>query len=321
MLFEFVVSPPSRKEIRFSNLECAYMEGTPDIEELKQRVSVLQSEITSKQETNTAISELRESVKLIEQKLVLTDRLLKIEQEQDNWRRLAKCVSVTVAIVALGAGIFGVYSVHKFFEDQGKYLKEQADKRLAFAADLSYGLALADKQPTFAIPYLLRCFLERPFDEPIVIALLSAADNADDWATLRTATEELRKHPAKVASFTDALTFNNIGLAELDLVFEDPSHMARAKEFFEKGIQIAPADRQDVLWYLHSNFWRYYLMADDLQRAQQEAESARRFDPPSNTDDWAKASQWLWFRTFFKAEHKINRSQIEQMYKQLSRAT
>jgi hypothetical protein len=288
------------------------MDTDQKLAQLKARIDALPTDVASKQEIATALSELHVSVKSIEDKLALSDRLSKVEREHESWKTLATYIAITVSILGVVLGYLGFTSVDKF-------LREQVDKRFAYSEDLGYGLSLADKHATFAIPHLLRCFQERPFDEPLVITLLSAADNADDWDTMRTVMQELRKHPIKVNSFSDALTYNNIGIAELNLGFEEPSHFTRSREAFERGIQIASGNKPQVLWYLHTNLWRYYLATNDTQHAKREVEIAKRFDPPPEVDSWAKAAQWAWFKAFFATEHKIDRQQIEQMYKEVSR--
>ena len=188
-----------------------------------------------------------------------------------------------------------------------------------YSANLSYGLALTDQHPDFSVYYLRKCFAEKPFDEPLIISLLHSADTADDWATAKEVVEKLLKHPDKIGSFTKALTFNNIGIAELDLIFEDKSYLPRAMEALEKGLKIARQDDQTDLWYLHANLWRCFLAKGDLKRAMEEAEKGKEFDPPADVSDWDKARKWLWFEAFFNTKEHIAEEQIQQMYKTLSR--
>jgi uncharacterized coiled-coil protein SlyX len=249
------------------------MENYRELAQLKERIDALETSLASKEEVITALSDLRSSVKSIEDKIGLSDRFSKIEEEHESWKTLAKYITVTVSILGILLGYLGFKSIDKLFQ-------EQLDKRFTYSSNLAYGLALVDKHPSFSLKYLLQCFQERPFDEPLLISLLSAADSADDWETTRTVMEELRKHPVKIASFSNALTYNNIGLAELNLGFENRLHFARARDALEKGTQIAESNRLDVLWYLHTNLWRYYIVVDDLQHAKHEVEIAKGFDPP-----------------------------------------
>lgn len=287
------------------------MDTHREFAELKERVEALQGNSASWQDTVSALVDLRASVKMLEEKIELSGRFAKIEQEHESWKTLAKYVTVTISILGILLGYFGIQSVDKF-------LRDQVDKRLAYTEDFGYGASLADKHPTFAIGYLLRCFAVRPFDEPLLITLLSAADNADDWDTMRIVIEELNKHPLKTASFSNGWTYNNIGNAELDLGITDPTYFARARKALENGVQITSADKPKVLWYLHMNLWRYYLAVDDLKHAQQEAGITKGFDPPPDVDSWAKASEWAWFKAFFSSEHKVDKGQIEKMYEGFS---
>ncbi len=288
------------------------MDTHRDLAELKARIDALQADLASKQEVSQALSDLRSSLKSIEDKIELSDRFSKIEQEHESWKTLAKYIGITASILGILFGYLGFRSLDQF-------LHAQVEKRLAFSANVAYGLALADRHPGFAVKYLLPCFKERPFDEPLVISLLIAADNADDWGTSRTAMEILRRPDSKIDSFSNSLTYNSIGLAELNLGFEDRLHFARAQEALEKGIKSAPIENTDVLWYLHTNLWRYYLATGDLQHAKQEVEIAKRFDPPPDSVAWNEAAKWRWFKQFFATERKIDKAQIEQMYKEFSR--
>jgi hypothetical protein len=295
------------------------MDAHHNLAELNARIDALQADLTSKQEIASALSELRGAVKSIDDKIALSDRFAKIEEEHESWKTLAKYIIITVAILGFFGSILGAFLGYLGYNSLDKYLARQVDKRFAYAEELGYGLSLAPKQPTFAIPHLLRCFQEKPFDEPLLIALLSATDNADDWDTQRTIVQELRKHPNRLESFSDPLTYNNLGIAELNLGFEDASHFARAREAFERGILIAASNRQETVWYLHTNLWRYYLSSNDIQHAKQEVEIAKRIDPPADVDNWIKARQWAWFKAFFAHETRIDKQQIELMYKEFSR--
>lgn len=295
------------------------MHPDPELAQLKTRLEAMEAASASQQATATALSDLRASLKSIEDKIALSDRFVKIEEEHESWKTLAKYIAITVSILAFCGAILGGILVYFGYSSLDKYLAAQVDKRFAYSEDLGYGLALTAKQPTFAIPHLLRCFKEKPFDEPLLIALLNATDNADDWDTQRTIVQELRRYPTKMDSFSDPLTYNNLGIAELNLGFEDPSHFDRAREAFERGIKIAASNRQEALWYLHTNLWRYYLAANDVSRAKQEVDIVKKLDPPPDVDDWAKASQWAWFKAFFARDSKIDKQQVEKMYKEFSK--
>jgi hypothetical protein len=295
------------------------MHRDPELALLKTRLDAVEAASASQQATAAALAELRASLKSVEDKITLSDRFVKIEEEHESWKTLAKYIAITVSVLGLCGAILGGILTYFGYTSLDKYLEAQVDKRFAYSEDLGYGLALTAKQPSFAIPHLLRCFNEKPSDEPLLIALLNATDNADDWDTQRTIVEELRRHPTKLDSFSDPLTYNNIGIAELNLGFEDASHFARAREAFERGIKIAASNRQETLWYLHTNLWRYYLAANDLSRAKQEVEIAKKLDLPPDVENWAKASHWGWFKAFFARDSKIDKQQVEQMYKEFSK--
>jgi hypothetical protein len=280
--------------------------------DLKERIDVLQTDNASKQDLATVLSELHASLKFVEDKVALSDRFSKIELEHESWKTLAKYITITVSIIGFLLGWLGVSSINKF-------LRQQVDHKLGYSENLAYGLSLMDKHPAFAVQHLLLCFQDKPFDEPLVASLLTAADDADDWDTLRLVIGELRKHPIKADSFSKPLTYNSIGVAELNLGFEDKSHFALAREALMKGIQIASGNKPEDLWWLHTNLWRYYLAVDEIEHAKQEVAIAKKFDPPPNADSWAKAAEWTWFKAFFASEHKIDKKQIEEMYKDFSR--
>jgi hypothetical protein len=306
------------------------MEIADEIEILKERMAALQSEANSKQESNSKIAELHESLAVLESKLTFDDRLKQIEQELITWKAIAKVASIAASIIVTIFGIVlavvGVHSVDSFVQQQSKYLKERTDKQIAIAnakldysSDLSYGLSLADKHPIFALPFLYQSFVNHPVNEPIepiVITILNAADSADDLETARLVMEELRKHPDKVSQFTNAMTFNNIGLAELNLAQQNPAHTNLAKNSFEMGLRKAATDN-DVNWDLHFNLWRYYLMVDDLRSAQQQVTELKRLYLPPGTENWERASNWRWFTTLFETEHTIKRQAIAAMYNEI----
>jgi hypothetical protein len=284
-----------------------------ELTELKARIDALQADIASKQEMATALSDLRASVNSLEDKLALSDRFVKIEQEHESWKTLAKYIAVTVSLLGIVFGYLGYSSFDKF-------LREQVNKRLSYSATLAYGLSWTEKNPRVAVPYLLRCFEEGPVDEPLVNSLLYTLDKANDWHTTRTVMEQLRKqHPIKLLTFSDALTYNSIGVAELNLGFEEKSHFSLAREALEAGLK-KPSDNADVSWYLHTNLWRYYLAIDDLQSAKQQVELAKQSRIPADAENWDDAEQWPWFQAYFSSspKHKIDEQQIKQMYKEFS---
>jgi len=144
----------------------------PELAQLKTRLDAIEAASVS-QATAAALSELRASLKSVEDKITLSDRFVKIEEEHESWKTLAKYITITVGILGFCGAILGVVLVYFGYTSLDKYLAAQVDKRVAYAEDLGYGLALTAKQPTFAIPHLLRCFNEKPFDEPLLIALLN----------------------------------------------------------------------------------------------------------------------------------------------------
>jgi hypothetical protein len=295
-----------------------YMDVHRELTELKARIDALQADIASKQETSAALSELRASVDSIEDKLALSDRFVKIEQEHESWKTLAKYITVTVSILGIVFGYLGYSSFDKF-------LREQVNQRLSYSATLAYGLSWIEKNPRVAVPYLRRCFEERPVDEPLVNSLLYTLDKADDWENTRAVMGKLRKeHLYKLLTFSDALTYNSIGVAELNLGFADKEHFEFAREAFETGLK-KPSTDKDVPWYLYTNLWRYYLAIDDAQNAKQQVELAKhelakQSHIPPDAECWTKAKDWAWFKEYFavRPKHKIDEQQIKQMYEEFS---
>ena len=66
------------------------MDDYKELAELKARVDALQGDLASKQEAAAVVADLRASIKSLEDKLALSDRFSKIEDEHESWKTLAK---------------------------------------------------------------------------------------------------------------------------------------------------------------------------------------------------------------------------------------
>jgi len=266
-----------------------------EFRQLTSEIEGLRNQLASTAANAEIIAELKanmagfdEKVALLERMLALSDRFAKIEIEHNSWKTLARYVSITAGLAALIFGWLG-------FKSFDNFVHSEVDKRFSFYSDLSAGLAYHDKYPASAIPYLMRCFDERPFEEPIVASLLFASDEADMWDTGQIVLDRLGRDPTKSSTFRDPITYNLIGLAALNLGFTDPSRYPYAHRSFDQGLRIVNPDNSYALWYLRFNLWRLLLATGDPQ-ANPELATLRAIERPPDLNSWEKAKEWKWYK-------------------------
>lgn len=239
-------------------------------------------------------AELRTAITAATERLAVSERLGKIEEEHNSWKTLAKYLSITAAIGTVVIGILGAILGWLGLKSFDSIVHSEIDRRFSFYSDLSNGLAYHDKFPASAIPYLQRCFEERPFEEPVVAALLLASDNADNWDAGQIVLDRLARDPTKATTFRDPITYNLIGVAALNLALARPEYRSYAERSFEQGMRIVTPDNLYAIWYLHFNKWRL-LFANQDSRADQEIALLKKLNPPADMDSWEKARTWKWF--------------------------
>ena len=281
-----------------------------DFDKLKESVDALKADLCAKSLAASIEAPLRASIASLDDKIGLTNRLLEVEKDVKFWKILFTCILILLPIVGVLAGFLGVRS----YEDFGKYVHKLVEDQASSVRELGYGLALADKQPQFAIPYLLSSFKKDPHNEPLVASLLIATDGADDWSTGHDVLKTLANQPI---SFTSPWTYNAMGLAAINTGLSDAGDLSLAKQYFDAGLRHVGKDFE-AAWYLHTNMWRYYLAKHDIQKAECEAALAATVETPVDAPSWAKASKWTWFDEYFKSKDPISKIQVTNMYKQFT---
>jgi hypothetical protein len=278
-----------------------------DFNQLKVSVDALKAELSSKVVAAAVEAPLRAAIESLDEKIGLTKRIADVEERLQFWRNLFTCILILLPIVGVIGGLLGVKSYDDFKKRADELLKNQ----LSDVRSLGYGLALADKQPKFAIPYLLSSFDKNPNNEPLVASLLIATDSGDEWSTGRDVLERLKAHPI---SFTSPWTYNAMGLAAINTGLSEPADLSVAKKYLDQGLRYVGRDF-DAEWYLRTNLWRYYLATRDIRNAECEAALAAQLKTPADAQSWSRASEWKWFEVYFGSDTSIPKTRVESMYK------
>lgn len=277
-----------------------------ELQALKSQIEVLTTELASKYATAESAAELHSSIESLRTQIALSDRLSKVEEEHNSWKTLAKYLSITTAVVAGALSWFGYKSIDAT-------IHSEIDKKFAFYSDLSSGLAYMDKHAEFAIPYLMRCFNDKPFEEPVIMSLLYSADSADEWDVGQMVLERLNRDPIKVESFRNPMTYNNIAIAALNAAIGTPSFSEDAHRALEMGLRVAPAG-SEALWYLRLNSWRYYLAMKDYTNAGVQIQHLKALKSPPDVDRWERVENWKWSQVVFSRDNQI-KSKAEEMWR------
>jgi len=127
---------------------------------LSDRIAKLEQEQTKYVSANEA-GEIRTSLSAVEEKIALREKFFKLERTQERWKIIGTCLSIIFIVFGPILGVFGYKTLNQFIHAQVK-------KRMTFYSDLSAGLTYIDKYPGSAIPYLMRCYNQSPWEEPIV---------------------------------------------------------------------------------------------------------------------------------------------------------
>jgi hypothetical protein len=280
-----------------------------ELQALKSQLESLTGELAAKYATGERLTEVNSSIESLKTQIALSGRLGKVEVAHNSWKTLAKYLSITTGIVAVALSWLGYKSLDAS-------IHAAVEKRFAFYSDLSSGLAYMDKEPDFAIPFLMRCFSEEPFEEPIIISLLYSSDSAVEWDVGQTVLERLNRDPIKLESFRNPMTYNNIAMAALNSAVGTPSFLEDAHRALDMGLRIAPPGNE-ALWYLRVNYWRYYMAMKDYANADAQIQYLKRLKPPPNAEPWEEIERWKWSQIVFSRDNQA-RSKAEQMWRSIA---
>ena len=300
-----------------------------EFDQLKGTVESLKNDFSTKLLASSVEAPLRAAIGGLDEKLKLLDRIKAfedqlldrirtVEEQLTSWKVWIGVMGSVVTLLLGALGFLGYHSVKDWRDVVQQTVNKEVQDRTAIARELAFGLALQAKYPEFAKDHLKMAFDADPYDEPAVSAVLLATDSSDDWEMEKNVLQKLQIKPSSTPEFREPWTYNAIGLAAINVGLLESAFLDFAKVNFNNGVMRAGSDL-DALWYLHSNFWRYYLAKNDRRGAQCEANRAAAVgapDGPAETFD--RAMKWRWFRVYFQSKRLVDQSEVERMYRQFS---
>jgi hypothetical protein len=268
-----------------------------EFDRLREEVTALKNEITVQKELApirgaAEIEKLRGETTALKNELVL----------QKEFAALRGQVTLELSYIKWAAGIAGlVLSLAAFFgyrtwQELTESVRRKADQAIdevsARTYELSRGFALADtSRPREAIPFLEAAYERNHYDEPVVIAFISALEDAEEWDRGIVVINQLRSDPIRFKAFRNGLLYNNVGSLLLSKGLVEPTHVPDAAMMLQLSIdRFGPedVDRKYPLW----NFARYWIAKGDVTKARDYLEKS----------GWAKSNAFndikndLWFK-------------------------